>query len=58
MSRWKPEMAKKVEKFVAEIIDLADSDALDVVRCRQVEQEVLDKRGAGIVTVYSDSHLR
>ena len=42
MSRWKPETAKKVEKLVAEIIELADSDALDVVRSRQVEQEVLD----------------
>jgi hypothetical protein len=28
--------------LVAEIIELADSDALDVVRSRQVEQEVLD----------------
>jgi hypothetical protein len=42
MSRWKPETAKKVEKLVAEIIELADSDALDVVRSPQVEQEVLD----------------
>jgi hypothetical protein len=42
MNRWKPETAKKVEKLVAEIIELADSDALDVVRSRQVEQEVLD----------------
>ena len=42
MSRWTPETAKKVEKLVAEIIELADSDALDVVRSRQVEQEVLD----------------
>ena len=42
MSRWKPETAKKVEKLVAEIIELADSDALDVVRSRQVEQEVID----------------
>jgi hypothetical protein len=27
---------------VAEIIELADSNALDIVRSRQVEQEVLD----------------
>jgi hypothetical protein len=50
MSRWKLETAKKVEKLVAEIIELADSDALDVVRSRQVEQEVLeilDGRKAG-----------
>jgi len=42
MSHWTPETAKKVEKLVAEIIELADSDALDLVRSRQVEQEVLD----------------
>jgi hypothetical protein len=42
MSRWTPETAKKVEILMAEIIDLADTDVLDVVRSRQVEQEVLD----------------
>jgi len=42
LSRWAPATAKKVEKLVAEIIELADHDALDVVRSRQVEQEVLD----------------
>jgi len=42
MSHWTPETAKKVEKLVAEIIELADSNALDIVRSRQVEQEVLD----------------
>jgi hypothetical protein len=42
MNRWNPATAKKVEKLVAEIIELADSDALDLVRSRQVEQEVLD----------------
>ncbi len=50
MSRWTPETAKKVEKLVAEIIELADNDALDLVRSRQVEQEVLniiDGRKAG-----------
>ena len=42
LNQWSPETAKKVEKLVAEIIELADHDALDVVRSRQVEQEVLD----------------
>lgn len=42
LGRWTPETAKKVEKLVAEIIELADSDALDLVRSRQIEQEVLD----------------
>lgn len=42
LSEWAPETAKKVEKLVAEIIELADHDALDLVRSRAVEQEVLD----------------
>ncbi len=36
LSRWAPATSKKVEKLVAEIIELADHDALDVVRSRQV----------------------
>lgn len=40
--RWAPETTKKVEQLVAEIINLADHDALDLVRSRKVEQEVLD----------------
>jgi len=40
MTRWDRQTARKVEKLVAEIIELADSDALDLVRSRQVEQEV------------------
>ena len=42
LSRWAPETAKKVERLVAEIIELANNDALDLVRSREVEQEVLD----------------
>ena len=42
LGRWAPATAKKVEKLVAEIIELADHDALDSVRSRPVEQEVLD----------------
>ena len=42
LNRWAPATAKKVERLVAEIIELADHDALDLVRSRQVEQEVLD----------------
>jgi len=42
LNRWAPETAKKVERLVAEIIDLADHDALDLARSRKVEQEVLD----------------
>jgi hypothetical protein len=42
LGRWAPATAKKVEQLVAEIIELADRDALDLVRSREVEQEVLD----------------
>ena len=42
MNRWAPETAKKVERLVTEIIELADHNALGLVRSRQIEQEVLD----------------
>jgi hypothetical protein len=42
LSDWKPETAYEVEKLVAEIIDWADADALDLMRPRHLEQEVLD----------------
>ena len=42
LHEWKPETAQKVRALVAEIIELADEDALDIGRSRSVEQEVLD----------------
>lgn len=42
LNRWAPETAKRVKKLVAELIELADHDALDLVRSRKVEQHVLD----------------
>jgi hypothetical protein len=39
---WKPETAARVRKRVAEVIELADNDVLDVMRSREREQEVLD----------------
>ena len=42
LHEWKPETSQKVRAFVAEIIALADDDALDIGRSRRVEQEVLD----------------
>ena len=42
LHEWKPETSKKVTALVAEIIDLADDDALDIGRSRNVEQEVMD----------------
>jgi len=41
LKRWKPETAEQVRQRVAEIIDLADHDALDIMRSRTVEDEVL-----------------
>ena len=42
LNQWPAETAKKVEKLIAEIIELADTDALHLVRSREIEQEVLD----------------
>ena len=39
---WHPDMVTQVRQRIAEIIDMADQDALDVLRSRAVEQEVLD----------------
>jgi hypothetical protein len=39
---WKPETAAEVREHVAEVIELADDDVLDVMRSRAREQEVLD----------------
>jgi hypothetical protein len=42
LREWKPETADQVRKPVAEIIDVADQDALDILRSRAAEQEVLN----------------
>jgi len=42
LSEWRPETADRVRQVLAEVIDLADHDALDLLRSRAVEQEVLD----------------
>jgi hypothetical protein len=39
---WKAETATQVRERVAEMIELADDDLLDVMRSRIREQEVLD----------------
>ena len=39
---WKPETAAAVRERVGEVIELADGDALDLMRSRVREQEVLD----------------
>lgn len=42
LRHWKPETAAQVRQRVAEVIELADQDVLDLVRSRSSEQEVLD----------------
>jgi ABC-type sugar transport system ATPase subunit len=42
LREWSPETAEQVRSQVVEIIEFADQDLLDIVRSRQVEQEVLD----------------
>ena len=42
LAAWKPETAAQVERLVADIIDWADADALELMHSHQVEQEVLD----------------
>jgi len=42
LRNWKPETAKEVRTLVNEIMDLDDDDALDLMRSRSAEQEVLD----------------
>ena len=42
LREWKPETAAHVRECVAEVIELADQDVLDLMRPRATEQEVLD----------------
>jgi len=42
LREWTPEIAAHVRQRVAEIMELADHEVLDIMRSRTVEQEVLD----------------
>ena len=42
LKEWKPETAAEVREHVAEMMPLADQDALDLMRSRAIEQRVLD----------------
>ena len=42
LREWPPHVATEVKQRVTEIIELADQDALDVMRSRKIEQEVMD----------------
>ncbi len=43
LSKWKPEISQEVRALVSQVIDAADHDALDMMRSRAVEQEVLNQ---------------
>ena len=42
LREWKPNIAAMIREQISEIIDLADREALDIMRSRVLEQEVLD----------------
>jgi len=42
LKEWKPETAAEVRGRLSEMIVLSDQDALDLMRSRAIEQEVLD----------------
>ena len=42
LREWEPDIAARVRERISEIINLADQDALDIMRSRAVEQGVLD----------------
>ena len=42
LREWEPNIAATVRKRILEIIDVADRDALDIMRSRAGEQEVSD----------------
>lgn len=41
LATWNPEVSAHVEQIVSEVIELADSDVLDLLPARAVVQEVL-----------------
>jgi len=42
LSQWNPEISAEVRLLISEVINAADEGALDLMRSRAVEQEVLD----------------
>jgi hypothetical protein len=42
LSEWQPRIAQEVRESIAEMIEWADHDSLDIMRSRAVEQEVMD----------------
>ena len=42
LKQWKPDIAEIIRQHIMELIELADMDALDLMRSRRTEQDVLD----------------
>ena len=42
LREWKPDTAAEARERIAEVIELADHDVLDIARSRAAEQDVLD----------------
>lgn len=42
LREWRPATAAEARERIAEVIQIADHDILDVARSRAVEQEILD----------------
>jgi hypothetical protein len=42
LHQWHPQTSEEVKRWVGEIIEFADQDALGLLRSRSVEQNVLD----------------
>ena len=53
LNQWSPQVSKDVRVLVSEVIDAADNDALDLMRSRAVEQEVLDSLDEPTIQVRS-----
>jgi hypothetical protein len=53
LREWKPEMAAQVRERLTEIIGMADQKVLDLLRSREIEQEVLDILNASAAQVRS-----
>jgi hypothetical protein len=43
LGKWKPEISQEVRALVSQVIDAADNDALDLIRSRMAEQDVLNE---------------
>jgi hypothetical protein len=48
LRKWKPEISQEVRALVSQVIEAADNDALDLMRSRAVEQEVLDEQDGSV----------